>query len=457
MELLKLKWADIERIELYGGTSRKTAAKVYSELEDKPDYIINGGMYDMTSGLTVCDTIVNGAIVNGGNYTNKGFGFRENVFIPETTERAKQNGRNYFLGGSPTLLWNRAILIDEKGFGRYFCNSQKAVRIAIGYNDEELMVSFPSSQKTLPELANIMLDNGCKYAINLDGGGSTRVMHYKNGKATCLSSNKENRANSTWILIYLKKGAKEKMPKLKVCVDAGHGGTDPGCIGQAGAQEKCVNLAIATKLRDALERNGMTVVMTRNKDVSGKLTNAQRCRIANDADVDYVISIHNNADGDHSDKTGYGTETWAYSAGGNGEKLAKAVQSELVKATKLRDRGVKFNKQLTMLKSTNAPAILIECAFLNNAAEEQLLVTGTFQKDCAEAICRGFMKHIGEKYVTEHTTPDYNMAVVSSAGRKECVISQENRDGVIWMPIRQVADAIGAKVKYADGVVTLTL
>ena len=55
MEQLKIKLTDIDRVELIGGTVRRTAAQVFKMLPEKPDYLINAGMYDMRSGLTVCD------------------------------------------------------------------------------------------------------------------------------------------------------------------------------------------------------------------------------------------------------------------------------------------------------------------------------------------------------------------------------------------------------------------
>ena len=117
--------------------------------------------------------------------------------------------------------------------------------------------------------------------------------------------------------------------KKKVCIDPGHGGTDSGAVGQNGTREKDIVLQISLKVREALQRNGIDVVMTREKDiVSGKLVIADRCRIANNAGVDYLVSIHANADSDRDDKTGFGTETWAYSTTSTGYPLAKAVQKE---------------------------------------------------------------------------------------------------------------------------------
>lgn len=451
MEQLKIKLNEIDRIQLVGGTVRRTATQVFKMLQEKPDYLINAGMYDMRSGLTVCDTIVDGVLLNGGNYTDKGFAWDDNNLEPEDTAAAKVRGYRYFLGGSPSLLWNGRLNIDGKGFDKYFLNSAKSVRIGMGITDKELVICFPAAAKTLGTFAGIMAAAGCKYAINLDGGGSTRVMQNVGGKLQQLSSNRENRANSTWLAIYLKKRRETLVNKKKVCIDPGHGGTDPGAVGQNGAKEKDVVLQIGLMVKAALERNGIDVVMTREKDiVSGKLVIADRCRIANNAGVDYLVSIHANADGDRDDKTGFGTETWAYSTTSAGYPLAKAVQRELIAANGLTDRGVKA-KAWDILKGTKAPAILVETAFINNSAEERLLTDVAFQQLTAEAIAKGIVQQLGQKWVPA-AVPEAkcNLKIVDKdAGTvKDYTIEQENRNGTVWAPVRQVAEALGCQVGY---------
>ena len=367
MEQLKINLNEIDRIQLVGGTVRRTAAQVFKMLPEKPDYLINAGMYDTRSGLTVCDTIVDGVLLNGGNYTDKGFAWDDNNLEPETTAAAKARGYKFFLGGSPSLLWDGKLNIDGKGFDKYFLNTAKSVRIGMGISDKELIICFPAAAKTLGTFAGIMAAAGCRYAINLDGGGSTRVVKNVNGQLQRLSANKEDRANSTWLAIYLKKKGGNPVGKKKICIDPGHGGTDPGAVGQNGTKEKDVVLQISLLVKAALERNNIDVVMTRTADIaSGKLVIADRCKIANDANVDYLVSIHANADGDRDDKTGYGTETWAYSTTSAGYPLAQAVQRELIAANGLTDRGVKV-KAWDILKGVKAPAILVETAFLNNS------------------------------------------------------------------------------------------
>ncbi len=451
MEQLKIKLNEIDRIQLVGGTVRRTAAQVFKMLQEKPDYLINAGMYDMKSGLTVCDTIVDGVLLNGGNYTDKGFAWDDNNLEPEDTAAAKVRGYRYFLGGSPSLLWNGRLNIDGKGFDKYFLNSAKSVRIGMGITDKELVVCFPATVKTLGSFAGMMAAAGCKYAINLDGGGSTRVMQNVGGKLRQLSSNRENRANSTWLAIYLKKRGENQVSRKKVCIDPGHGGTDSGAVGQNGAKEKDVVLQIGLQVKAALERNNIDVVMTRTADMtSGKLVIADRCKIANNANVDYLVSIHANADGDRDDKTGFGTETWAYSASSTGYSLAKAVQRELIAANGLTDRGVKV-KVWDILKGTKAPAILVETAFINNSAEERLLTDVAFQRLTAESIAKGIVQQLGQKWVPA-AAPEIkcNLKIVDKdAGMvKDCIIEQENRNGTVWAPVRQMVEALGYQVGY---------
>ena len=234
---------------------------------------------------------------------------------------------------------------------------------------------------------------------------------------------------------------------MKVCIDAGHGGTDPGAVGQNGALEKDITLQIAQQVKAALLRNGVEVVMTRESDKEGRLVIAERCKIANDAKVDYLVSIHANADGDRSDKTGYGTETWAYSKARAGYPLAQAVQKELIAATGLTDRGVKFN-DWAILKGAKAPAILVETAFINNTQEEKMLTDASWQKKVAEAIAKGIVQHCGLAWMPV-PEQQYNLKVIAADGTVTLhQIEQENRNGTVWAPVRQVAEALGCEVGY---------
>jgi N-acetylmuramoyl-L-alanine amidase len=178
---------------------------------------------------------------------------------------------------------------------------------------------------------------------------------------------------------------------MKICIDPGHGGADPGAVGPTGLKEKDVNLAVGLKLAELL-KSIAEVKLTRTKDIAVSLKD--RAAIANSWGADYFISVHSNS---FTDRKVGGVETWAYAPGGNGEKLAKAVQAELVKVTGFANRGVKFNSKFAVLRDTKAPAILTETGFISNSDEEKLLKTAAFREKIAKAIAQGVAKQLGKK------------------------------------------------------------
>ena len=192
---------------------------------------------------------------------------------------------------------------------------------------------------------------------------------------------------------------------MKICIDPGHGGADPGAVGPTGLKEKDVNLAVGLKLAELLKPIA-EVKLTRTKDIAVSLKD--RAAIANSFKCDYFISIHSNS---FTDRKVGGVETWAYAPGGNGEKLAKEVQAELVKATGFANRGVKFNSKFAVLRDTKAPAILTETGFISNPAEEKLLKTTAFQEKIARAIAQGVANRIGKKL------PEPKPAVAPASGK----------------------------------------
>ncbi|WAM33171.1 N-acetylmuramoyl-L-alanine amidase family protein [Caldicellulosiruptor morganii] len=179
---------------------------------------------------------------------------------------------------------------------------------------------------------------------------------------------------------------------MKVCIDPGHGGKDPGAIGKNGTKEKDITLAISLKLKYILE-DGLKIetVLTRESDKpSWEQRNIQedlkaRCNIANSSGADIFISIHCNSS--QRDTAG-GVETYYYKDSKKGFLLAVEVQKSIVKNTELLNRGVKF-ANFYVLKWTKMPAILIECGFISNPEEEAMLKSDTFQTQLAMAIANG--------------------------------------------------------------------
>lgn len=177
----------------------------------------------------------------------------------------------------------------------------------------------------------------------------------------------------------------------KFCVDAGHGGTEPGAVGPTGLLEKDVNLLVAYSLKGLLESQGAEVLMTRSDDSTVSIP--QRWQMANAWGADRFISIHHNA---MLNQPGVnGTETWVhYYASQESLELANAVQAELVGEFGLPNRGVQRTNpdpryDFGVLRNTYMPAILTEASFISNPEEEQRLRDPAYLEREAMAIMRG--------------------------------------------------------------------
>ncbi len=167
---------------------------------------------------------------------------------------------------------------------------------------------------------------------------------------------------------------------IKVFIDAGHGGRDPGAVAN-GLNEKDANIAIANRLKAKLEAAGFTVIMRRTGDQYHTLD--EIVSMANSSGADIFISIHNNASVSASAN---GTETYWNANGVNGSsQLANLVQSRLVSQIGRANRGVK-TANFRVIKYTTMPAALVECAFVSNPTEAGLLKTADFQEKCATGL-----------------------------------------------------------------------
>ncbi len=175
-------------------------------------------------------------------------------------------------------------------------------------------------------------------------------------------------------------GGSEKMKRI--CIDAGHGGKDPGAVGRSGLNEKDVNMQVALKVADLL-MDRYTVVMTRTDDQYVSL--GKRCDIANQSKSRLFVSIHCNAAENHEAN---GIETFHYYTSTRGKLFANAIQRGLIALTDRRDRGVKA-AGFQVLRDTSMPATLVELGFITNTEEEQLLQKEEFQNACAKAIVKG--------------------------------------------------------------------
>ena len=171
---------------------------------------------------------------------------------------------------------------------------------------------------------------------------------------------------------------------MKIFINAGHGGIDPGAISKNGTKEKDITQKVCSILAKKLINNGFNVEYYQQEKSVTDIS-----KVENTSNSDLFISIHCNA---AENETANGVEVLYYPTSGKGKEYAVQVQSELVKATNLRDRGVKTRTDLHVLKRTKAPAILVELAFITNTKEEKLLLDSP--EVFAQGIYNGIKKTI---------------------------------------------------------------
>lgn len=225
---------------------------------------------------------------------------------------------------------------------------------------------------------------------------------------------------------------------VKIVVDPGHGGKDPGAVGPSGTKEKDVTLAVVRYLKQELSSIAK-VSLTREADEY--LALQERSALANSIDADYFISIHCNA---AADRTANGTETLIYARGGEAEKLASKVQSKVVTALGTRDRGIKVRPELHVLAKTKMPAILVELAFISNQQEEQMLADSAIHRKAARAIAEGVADYLGVHLKEEDDEKVQPAKVIYKNTELEGFI----KDGKTFVEVRKLCEAFGKKVDW---------
>ncbi|BCV21418.1 N-acetylmuramoyl-L-alanine amidase [Moorella sp. Hama-1] len=175
----------------------------------------------------------------------------------------------------------------------------------------------------------------------------------------------------------------------KIGIDPGHGGSDPGAVAASGLQEKDVTLAVGLDLRSRLQGAGLEVVMSRTGEADVSLSD--RAQLFNREQVDLVVSLHvNSAD----TTTANYVSTFILAPGGQAEKIAHAIQPELVAATGWPDGGIR-EANFFILRQTDAPAVLVEMGFISNPATASLLATAATRQSLGRAIYKGLAAYLG--------------------------------------------------------------
>lgn len=180
-----------------------------------------------------------------------------------------------------------------------------------------------------------------------------------------------------------------------ILIDPGHGGLDGGTVAEDGTLEKNINLAVSLYLHDLLVVCGFPVRMTRNTDISihsagatNKKVSDMHNRLAMYESASMIISIHQN----HFSVEKYSGAQVFYSGNApESQRLATCMRQEIILLLQP-DNGRELKKAsdgIFLLHHTTKPAVLVECGFLSNTAERELLKSAAYQQRLAFAVTGG--------------------------------------------------------------------
>lgn len=185
-----------------------------------------------------------------------------------------------------------------------------------------------------------------------------------------------------------------------IVLDAGHGGLDPGKVGVNDTLEKDINLAIVLKLQTLLEEYGFTVHLTRNSDqILGPANSSSpkkddmiaRVEMVKELNPFFTVSIHQNS---FPDPEVNGPQVFYYKDSAESATMAQVIQNAMNQyLAPQKQRVAQANANYYLLTRTPTPTVIVECGFLSNPTEADLLATEEYQTKVAEAVFMGIVSY----------------------------------------------------------------
>lgn len=377
----------IDIVQLDGYTMKQW----YDKQSIKPDYLINASLWDNKGAIgTIYE---DGKLVRdeGNGYgfgitIGGGFGFSDPWSV----------SWNDYITGYPALIRNGSILPDA--VDSYVMNSSNNRSIVASAGNNLYLIT--TSGMTIAQLRKFLSDNGFYNAINLDGGGSSRLM--VNGNV--VNNPTADRKCPNAIAVYLKKeninNEEDNIMSntFKVFLGVGHGGSDPGAVAN-NMEEADINLTMALACYDELIRHNIDVKLSRMSDEDDPLPEEiEECNAFN---PDLAVDIHTNAGG------GDGFEVYHTIYGGTGKTLAENINAEIISAGQ-NSRGIKTRKSdvtgkdyYGFIRQTLCPAVIVEIGFIDNKTDLQDFDEQAEQIKFGKAYAHGILKTLGVEIMTD--------------------------------------------------------
>lgn len=186
-----------------------------------------------------------------------------------------------------------------------------------------------------------------------------------------------------------------------IMLDAGHGGSNPGAV-YMGRKESEDALRLTLAVGEILQDNGINVEYTRTTDVD--ISPIERAMMANQAGVDFFVSIHRNSF--PTDNQVSGVESLVYDLSGIKYEMAQDINEQL-EAVGFVNLGVHARPNLIVLRRTQMPAVLVEAGFINSDVDNKLFDENF--EDIAQAIARGILDTLNSSGVVKE--PYYRVQV----------------------------------------------
>ena len=411
--VVKIPLSNIEKVDMIMAKQpTETMSSCYNRLTEKPTFLINGSLYNMKDGATITTVVDEGKLIASGYGAMFGLSIYKDGTLKFEAYNSSANLKDY-IGACPSLVVNGKISIDTRGLDNGFVNSRHP-RTAIGMNNEYFYIIIADGRNpnqgyigmTLNELATFALNElKCTNAMNLDGGGSTRLMY----KDKVINHVTENRAVDNFLAFYIKKPKPLKVMKVNVAsalnirsapstsgnilgtysngmvvnvyeekngwaftddgwvslsylvpyttvkkngvtivIDCGHDSVaDNKNLGYSKKyKEHEGNWEYGHKLKKYLEEHGFTVIMTRPTN-STTLSLSERARVAIDNKALVFMSIHSDAL--PTNTSAGGTSVYYSINRPNDKSLAERIGKCIAKSY-----GINFRGALTRPSTTRA-------------------------------------------------------------------------------------------------------
>ncbi|MCQ2147273.1 MAG: N-acetylmuramoyl-L-alanine amidase [Bacteroidales bacterium] len=190
------------------------------------------------------------------------------------------------------------------------------------------------------------------------------------------------------LVITVKHTPSTSLKDLTIGLDAGHGGTAPGAVSITGLTESELNLKLVNLVMDMLQAKGAKIVRTRTS-VDQTLSMTERKKTLRDADVDFLVSIHNNAGGSPFVPMG----TSVYYKHLVNRPFAQCIYNRMLELG-VPDYGLTGNFNFSLCGPTDYPNILVEALFMSSLVDEEMLADENMQKQIAKKIVLGIQDYL---------------------------------------------------------------